>query len=142
MSLYGNENKNNTIGLALFDSVIGEIIDPNTGLSANTKAPWYKDARKYAVWQGSVQNRRNRSIQTALSLNGRVDPDSLALMPFMMTRGNGRASFYASFDNINTDGGNHIAELSRNTFGFEGRNARNPHDLDDVILTVNSMSFS
>lgn len=142
MSLYGKDAKNNTIGLALFDSVIGKIVDPSTGLSVNTKAPWYKDAQKYAVWQGSVRNGRNRSIQAALRLDGRVDPDSLVLMPFMKTRGNGRASFYASFDNINPDGGNHIAKLGRNTFGFDAGSTSNPHDLDDVILAVNSMSLS
>lgn len=141
LDLFREAAYSSQVGLYLYDKVSGDIVDPVTGVSYNEDTDaWYEDAERFAVWTGTTNNLSASSFATSFSVDGRLDLDSLALMPFMKTQIDDRVYHYSSFDSLNADGFRHIAELSRNVFGFEDMLGLGDSDLDDMILRVNSLA--
>ena len=143
MDLFRDAAHSSKVGLLLFDRISANIVDPVTGLSLGTpNSAWYEDAERCAVWTGTTGNMTSSRFTTTFKVNGRTDLDCLALMPFMKTQIDGRSFYFSTFDGLNVDGARHIAELSRNVFGFEDTPGLGDNDLYDMILRVNSFTVA
>lgn len=129
------------VGFFLFDQVAGSIIDPVTGIPADgLGSDWFKDAERFAAWTGTTDNMKPRGFNVSFTVDGRVDLDSIALMPFMKTLVDGQFFYYSTFDGLNADGARHVSMISRNVFGFEDKPGLGDSDGDDMILRVNSLN--
>ncbi len=143
MDLFREAAYSSQVGLFLFDRISASIVDPVTGISPGTpNSAWYEDAERHAVWTGTTADMTSSSFTTAFKVNGQVDLDTIALMPFMRTQIEGQFFYFSTFDGLNVDGGRHIAELSRNVFGFEDTLGLGDGDLDDMILRINTLAVS
>lgn len=138
MDLYREAAYYSQVGLFLYDTVSADIIDPITGFSlGKPNSTWIESAELYSVWIGQTDNMKSTNFSTVFEINGQIDPDSVALMPFMKTQIDGSSAYFSTFDSLNIDGARHIAEISRNTFGFEDMIGLGDNDLDDMILQIN-----
>lgn len=143
MDLYREAAYANQVGLFLFDRVTGNIVDASTGMVQDTPdSIWYEAADRYAVWTGTTDNMKASKCSTTFRVNGLVDLDSVALMPFMKTQIEGRPVYFSTFDSFNSDGAKHVSTISSNTFGFEDTLGMGDGDFDDIILRINSMSLA
>ena len=130
-----------TVGLYLFDKQCGSIIDPLTGQRfKNNDSEWFRDAERLAVWTGSVDNLTNFSVDTKFKMNGFIDPDLVALLPYMKVEEQSSTVYVSSFDSLNPNSSAHIKALSSNTLGFDDTWDRpNWGDFDDMVMTVRNL---
>jgi hypothetical protein len=141
VDLYREASYSSVVGLYLFDKQSGSVVDPVTGQRFQNNNPeWFKEAERLAVWSGSVDNMSISSQDVVFNINGLIDPDSLALLPYIKVDNSGSSVYYSSFDSLNPDSGCHVKSLSSAAFGFEDMGgAFSDGDFDDVVMNVRSL---
>lgn len=144
--LYTEAVYSNTIGFYLFDKQYGAIVDPVTGNRVEHRsAEWWKDAERLSVWSAAAQNTSAPS-SISFMFNGSIDPDAIALLPYIKVNDGSSSVFYSTFDSLNSDMSSHMKSLGRTAIGFEDKSKISSSgyfdgDFDDVIFNMRTFSL-
>ena len=128
-------------GLFLVDLRTGDVVDPRDGTLTENLLLGLDNIDRYSVFSASAP--RSGPVQRTADflLDKDLDPDNLALLPYLKVDAAGTKSLYFSSASSSPDGISHIAKLNQSGFACEDL-VGSDYDFDDLAVIIRSVSLT
>lgn len=128
-------------GLFLVDLRTGDVVDPREGTLSENLLLGLDNIDRYSVFSATAP--RSGPVQRSADflIDKDLDPDNLALLPYLKVNAAGTKSLYFSSASSSPDGISHIAKLNQSGFACEDL-VGSDYDFDDLAVIIRSVSLT
>ena len=138
MMMYREALIDSEFGFLLADLSTGHPINPKDGTVAERAFVTVDNLASFSVFSATAP--RSEAVQRSgsFALDKDLNPDGLALLPYLKVGTGDSARLFFSADTSSPDGINHVARLNGYTFGCEDL-VGGDYDFDDMVAVVKSL---
>ena len=124
-----------------FNLRTGDVVDPRDGTLTENLLLGLENIDRYSVFSATAP--RSGPVQRTADflIDKDLDPDNLALLPYLKVNAAGTKSLYFSSASSSPDGISHIAKLNQSGFACEDL-VGSDYDFDDLAVLIRSVSLT